>query len=37
MMRRRLILGVGAILVLSLIGAFGYMLLEGWSFPDAIY
>ncbi|MDI6857292.1 MAG: potassium channel family protein, partial [Dehalococcoidia bacterium] len=34
---RRLVLGVLLLLLLLAIGALGYMLIEGWSFLDALY
>lgn len=34
---KRLLWGTGALAVIILIGAIGYMLIEGWSFIDAIY
>jgi len=35
--RRRFIWGIGALFLLILIGAGGYMLIEGWSFSDSIF
>ena len=34
---RKLILGVGALFLITCAGTLGYMLLEGWSFSDALY
>ena len=36
-LQRRFLFGIGALSLLILIAAFGYVLIEGWSFSDAIY
>jgi len=36
-LQRRLLLGIGALVLLISIGTFGYVLIEGWNFSDAIY
>jgi len=36
-LQRRFLFGIGALFLLILIAAFGYVLIEGWSFSDAIY